>query len=297
MVWFMSRSDTSAAQDVRPALVEFSRLEAALAIHDGRAYDDLAIGICARLLSGRRGRLRRCPSRLIASRPRSGAAAGEKPDEAPARSRSARRNRWPDHHAVDELLHPADGTLLANFAAGLRRDFDAVKAALKLRWTTSPVGGQNSRLKILKRDVRPRWHRTPSRPRSRCRMTPHSQHKKCGRTNLQPALTFNPTWLHASPLPTHRLRPRNRLRTKPAPAMRRGAGVNPPGNEGLHLIPSRGTAGAVIRHLVVKYLIHWEIPRLCRGGSRSLTFPGIVPGCPSTKLQSLRGNGARVSTR
>jgi hypothetical protein len=45
------------------------------------------------------------------------------------------------------------------------------------------------------------------------------------------------------------------------------------------------------------FLIHWEIPRLCRGGSRSLTFPGVVPGCPSTKLQSLRGNGARVSTR
>jgi transposase len=33
---------------------------------------------------------------------------------------------------LDELLHTADGTLLANFAAGLRRDFDAIKAALKL---------------------------------------------------------------------------------------------------------------------------------------------------------------------
>ena len=46
---------------------------------------------------------------------------------------------------LDELLHAAHGTLLANFAAGLRRDFDAVKAALKLPWTTSPVEGQNSR--------------------------------------------------------------------------------------------------------------------------------------------------------
>ena len=54
---------------------------------------------------------------------------------------------------LDELLHAADGTLLANFAAGLRRDFDAVKAALKLPWTTSPVEGQNSRLKMLKRTM------------------------------------------------------------------------------------------------------------------------------------------------
>jgi transposase len=54
---------------------------------------------------------------------------------------------------LDELLHAADGTLLANFAAALRRDFDAVKAALKLPWTTSPVEGQNSRLKMLKRTM------------------------------------------------------------------------------------------------------------------------------------------------
>ena len=54
---------------------------------------------------------------------------------------------------LDELLHAAGGILLANFAAGLRRDFDAVKAALKLPWTTSPVEGQNSRLKMLKRTM------------------------------------------------------------------------------------------------------------------------------------------------
>jgi hypothetical protein len=28
-------------------------------------------------------------------------------------------------------------------------------------------------------------------------------------------------------------------------------------------------------------LIHWEFPRLCRGGSRSLTFPGVCPGFPT----------------
>jgi hypothetical protein len=27
-------------------------------------------------------------------------------------------------------------------------------------------------------------------------------------------------------------------------------------------------------------LIHWEFPRLCRGRSRSLTFPGVCPGYP-----------------
>jgi len=31
-------------------------------------------------------------------------------------------------------------------------------------------------------------------------------------------------------------------------------------------------------------LMHWESPRLCRGGSRSLTFPEVVPGYPLMKL-------------
>jgi hypothetical protein len=30
--------------------------------------------------------------------------------------------------------------------------------------------------------------------------------------------------------------------------------------------------------------MQWVIPRLCRGDSRSLTFPGVSPGCPSMKL-------------
>ena len=33
-----------------------------------------------------------------------------------------------------------------------------------------------------------------------------------------------------------------------------------------------------IRVFQRRMLIQWEIPRLCRGGSRSLTFPGVVPG-------------------
>jgi hypothetical protein len=31
-------------------------------------------------------------------------------------------------------------------------------------------------------------------------------------------------------------------------------------------------------------LIHWEFPRLCRGGSRSLTFPGVCPAFLATAL-------------
>jgi hypothetical protein len=40
-------------------------------------------------------------------------------------------------------------------------------------------------------------------------------------------------------------------------------------------------------------LIPWEIPRLCRGDSRSLTFPGVVSGHPSMKLRFV----SRQSTR
>lgn len=55
--------------------------------------------------------------------------------------------------ALDEILDAADGTMLARFAAGLRRDFKAISAALELPWTTSPVEGQISRLKMLKRTM------------------------------------------------------------------------------------------------------------------------------------------------
>jgi transposase len=51
---------------------------------------------------------------------------------------------------LGEILDAADGTMLARFAAGLRRDFKAISAALELPWTTSPVEGQISRLKMLK---------------------------------------------------------------------------------------------------------------------------------------------------
>ena len=54
---------------------------------------------------------------------------------------------------LDDVLNAAAGTMLGRFAAGLRRDFDAINAALELPWTTSPVEGQISRIKMLKRTM------------------------------------------------------------------------------------------------------------------------------------------------
>ncbi len=55
--------------------------------------------------------------------------------------------------SLDEVLAAATSTLFARFAASLRRDFDAISAALVLPWTTSPVEGQVSRIKMLKRTM------------------------------------------------------------------------------------------------------------------------------------------------
>ena len=55
--------------------------------------------------------------------------------------------------SLDDVLAAAGGTLLARFAASLRRNFDAINAALALPWTTSPVEGQISRIKMLKRTM------------------------------------------------------------------------------------------------------------------------------------------------
>src|SRR3546814_1785372 len=42
---------------------------------------------------------------------------------------------------------------LGSFAAGIARDIDAVKGAILTRWTTSPVEGQISRVKAIKRQM------------------------------------------------------------------------------------------------------------------------------------------------
>ncbi len=55
--------------------------------------------------------------------------------------------------SLDDVLTVGAGTLLCKFAASLRRDYDAINAALSLPWTTSPVEGQISRIKMIKRTM------------------------------------------------------------------------------------------------------------------------------------------------
>ena len=55
--------------------------------------------------------------------------------------------------SLEAVLDAADRTPLNGFATSLRRDLDAIQAALDLPWTTSPVEGQVNRLKMLKRTM------------------------------------------------------------------------------------------------------------------------------------------------
>ena len=54
---------------------------------------------------------------------------------------------------IDKLLEVGERTPLARFAASLRRDVNAIKNALATPWTTSPVEGQISKLKRIKRTM------------------------------------------------------------------------------------------------------------------------------------------------
>jgi transposase len=55
--------------------------------------------------------------------------------------------------ALDGWIALAEVTPLKGFAASLRCDLAAVRAALSSRWSTSPVEGQISRLKTIKRQM------------------------------------------------------------------------------------------------------------------------------------------------
>ena len=57
------------------------------------------------------------------------------------------------NESLDDVLAAAAHTLFGRFAASLRRDFDAISAALVMPWTTSPVEGHVSRIKMLKRTM------------------------------------------------------------------------------------------------------------------------------------------------
>ncbi|WP_239641771.1 ISL3 family transposase [Acidomonas methanolica] len=55
--------------------------------------------------------------------------------------------------SLEKLLEEGKKTPLSRFVNGLRRDLSAVQAALHTPWTTSPVEGQISRLKMIKRTM------------------------------------------------------------------------------------------------------------------------------------------------
>lgn len=55
--------------------------------------------------------------------------------------------------ALPAVLTPTDDTPLKSFAATLRRDQDAIQAALDLPWTTSLVEGQINRIKMINRTM------------------------------------------------------------------------------------------------------------------------------------------------
>ncbi|MGY8681747.1 ISL3 family transposase [Bradyrhizobium sp. UFLA05-153] len=54
---------------------------------------------------------------------------------------------------LDEWITQAGNSELKSFANGIARDIDAVRAAITTSWTTSPVEGQISRIKAIKRQM------------------------------------------------------------------------------------------------------------------------------------------------
>ncbi len=61
--------------------------------------------------------------------------------------------RGDDETALDQWIVDAAGTELHALAMGIKRDIDAVTAAITHPWSTSPVEGRINRLKTLKRQM------------------------------------------------------------------------------------------------------------------------------------------------
>ncbi|MHB1223331.1 MAG: ISL3 family transposase [Gemmatimonadaceae bacterium] len=64
--------------------------------------------------------------------------------------------RMLQEHEINELaswLSAAEGSALKGFARGIRRDYDAVLAALCFQWSNGQVEGQVHRLKLVKRTM------------------------------------------------------------------------------------------------------------------------------------------------
>lgn len=67
--------------------------------------------------------------------------------------RFARLLRQQSSESLDDWFKDAKCTALARLAAGLWRDLEAVRGAVTMPWSTSPVEGQISRLKMIKRQM------------------------------------------------------------------------------------------------------------------------------------------------
>jgi transposase len=61
--------------------------------------------------------------------------------------------RQQSSESLDNWFRDARRTPLARFAAGLERDLEAMRGAVTMPWSTSPVEGQISRLKMIKRQM------------------------------------------------------------------------------------------------------------------------------------------------
>jgi transposase len=67
--------------------------------------------------------------------------------------RLARLLRQQSSESLDDWFKDARFSALARLAAGLWRDLEAVRGAVTMPWSTSPVEGQISRLKMIKRQM------------------------------------------------------------------------------------------------------------------------------------------------
>ncbi len=80
----------------------------------------------------------------------------ESPDLATARRLTTEFAEMLGHHdadALDPWLAAAGESELKSFAAGVRRDYDAVLAALLFQWSNGQVEGQVNRVKLVKRSM------------------------------------------------------------------------------------------------------------------------------------------------
>ena len=97
------------------------------------------------------------PSRFAGSGPRvprQAAGRGARPGRVRSLARGfAALVRKKGTGTLDGWLAAAAGTPLEGFAEGLGKDIAAVRAALETPWSTSPVEGQISRLKTIKRTM------------------------------------------------------------------------------------------------------------------------------------------------